>query len=112
MQGMPGVGVPIKRQAIDTSKGIPMFNPAAYQQLAYAQQQPAYMPSVSCKLSTTVYLYTSHTCYDFLMKPKKRFFLNSSLVSSNCLIIMMMIRRVVLFAANSSDAQSNVSIAK
>lgn len=45
---MPGMGVPVKRQALDATKaGIPMFNPA-YQQLAYAQQQPAYVP-VSCK---------------------------------------------------------------
>ena len=109
---MPGVGVPIKRQAIDTSKGIPMFNPAAYQQLAYAQQQPAYMPSVSCKLSTTVYLYSSHTCYDFLMKPKNFFFSNCLVLIIIIIMMIMMIRRVVLFAANSSDAQSNVSIAK
>ena len=52
--GMPGMGpVPLKRPALDTAKaGIPMFNPAAaaagYQQLAYAPQQPAYVP-VSCK---------------------------------------------------------------
>jgi len=48
---VPGMGVPIKRQALDAAKGgIPMFNPAAYQQL-YAPQQPAYVP-VSCKYST------------------------------------------------------------
>lgn len=52
--GMPGMGhIPMKRPALDSAKaGIPMFNPAAaaagYQQLAYAPQQPAYVP-VSCK---------------------------------------------------------------
>lgn len=49
MQGVPGIGVPIKRQALDAAKGgIPMYNPA-FQQLAYAQQQSAYVPAVSCK---------------------------------------------------------------
>ncbi|XP_067947952.1 muscleblind-like protein isoform X6 [Watersipora subatra] len=46
MQGMPGVGIPMKRPALDAKGGL-VFNPAAYPQFAYAQQQPTYVPSVS-----------------------------------------------------------------
>lgn len=42
----------VKRQALDAKAGIPVFNPAAYQQLAYAPATagaaPTYVP-VSCK---------------------------------------------------------------
>lgn len=56
--GIPGMAVPMKRQALDTKAGIPMFNPAAaYPHLAYAQPgaaQPAYVP-VSCKYISFYY---------------------------------------------------------
>lgn len=55
MQGVAGMPVPMKRQAMDAkaAAGLQYINPAtaaAYQQLAYAQAsgQPAYVP-VSCK---------------------------------------------------------------
>lgn len=48
----------MKRQALDAKAPIQMFNPAAYQQLAYAQAggaQPAFVP-VSCKYKRTLSL--------------------------------------------------------